>query len=164
MADKEFLLANKARELMAYTYRATKPLAGEAGERMGFSKSAYRLYGADMRQTAKEILRDVHGANNCDFAVEYDKRLARISSAMDGCSLLLEYIQLCLDAKLISTRRAGDWTAKTVEVKRMAAGWKRGDSVRAAKLREADAAKRAALYKTTLLEALRDYKTQDTGE
>jgi len=154
MAEKEFLLRNKARDLMAYTYRATKPLAAEDTNRLGFSKSAYRLYGADMRECARDIVRGVYGANNCDFEHEYDKRLANIDAALCSCGLLMEFIQLCVDARLVSVKHAGEWTSKATEVRRMAAAWKKADGARAKRLREADRAKEQAELAQALARAI----------
>lgn len=98
MADKEFLLGVRARELLKYTKQATKiasddvsqndvrqilkriaalqdirevqtvtsqvAAALERNRREGFTKSTFRLYGEDMRFIAKQILLDVHAANN----------------------------------------------------------------------------------------------------
>lgn len=160
MADKEFKLGNAARELMEYTYRATKPIAAEDADKLGFSKSSYRLYGADMRQTAKSIVREIYAANNCDFARDYGTRLANISAGLADCGLLLEFIQLCCNAHIISIKRAGEWTAKATDVRRMAAAWKKADGLRARDLREADAAKANEALAEAFCKALLKMKEQ----
>ena len=130
MADKEFLLGVRARELLKYTKQATKIVTDDVsqkdvraileriaaledirevqtvtsqvisaldkGQREGFTKSTYRFYGEDMRFIAKQILLDVHAANNTHFLTEYDQRLRKIDAILDGCSLLLEYITICI--------------------------------------------------------------------
>lgn len=98
MAEKEYLLGNRARELLRYTNQATRIVSDDVSQRdvraiikriaelddirevrsvcsvvthqldeksnEGFTKSKFRLYGEDMRQIAKNIVRDVHSANN----------------------------------------------------------------------------------------------------
>lgn len=73
-------------------------------EKEGFTKSTFNLYGRDIRETAKKILLDAHAANNVNFATEYDKRIEKIGEVVDGCSLLLEYLTLCTEDGIISTR------------------------------------------------------------
>ena len=169
MADKEFLLGNRARELLKYTNQATRIVSDDISrsgvreiitriselddirdvksvcsemthildtrDKEGFTKSTYRLYGEDMRMVAKGIIRDIHAANNKLFATEYEIRLRKIDDILDGCSLLLEYIQICLDEKIIGVKKAGVWTKKVSDVKYMASAWKKNDGGRAQKLR-----------------------------
>ena len=104
MAEKEYLLGNRARELLRYTNQATRIVSDDVSQRdvraiikriaelddirevrsvcsvvthqldeksnEGFTKSKFRLYGEDMRQIAKNIVRDVHSANNKHFQTE----------------------------------------------------------------------------------------------
>lgn len=125
MADKEFLLGNRARELLKYTKQATRVVSGDISkadvraiitrvaelddicdvkmvcqevvhvldtkDKEGFTKSTFRMYGEDMRETAKKILTDIHRANNTNFVVAYEDRIHKIEEVVDGCSLLLEY-------------------------------------------------------------------------
>ncbi len=169
MADKEYLLGNKARELLTYTNQATRIVTGDVRqsdvrkileqiaalgdirdvksvcgkiigqidrkERQGFSKSAYRCYGEDMRNIAKGIVRDIHAANGRMFATEHDERLRLIGKVLDGCSLMLEYIQICLDMEIIGLKKSEVWTKKVTDVKYMAASWKKNDGMRARKLK-----------------------------
>jgi hypothetical protein len=173
MAEKEFLLGNKARELLKYTVKATCVKAGDVSqsdvriiiqriamlndikdvksvcnqciqvldkEQHGFSKSSYRLYGEDMRQIAKRILREVLSANNALATAERSLRLKEINEIMDDCSLLLEYVQLCLDAHIISVGRAAEWTKRITDVKYMTGAWKKSETVRAKKATDAEQA------------------------
>ena len=192
MADKEFLLGVKARELLKYTKQATKVVSDDISpqdvrailhkiaaledirdarevcsqainaidrkKREGFSKSTFRLYGEDMRQIAKQILLDVHAANNTHFLTEYDSRLRKIDAILDGCSLLLEYITICLEDEIISKRKAGIWTGKVTDVKYMAASWRKNDGGRARKLREQDQAAKDRRQTALVKEAIRQYK------
>ena len=170
MADKEYLLGNKARELLKFTKQTTKIISDDVSikdvrtiikriaqlddirdvktvcfdivgrldkkKKDGFTKADYRLYGEDMREIARGIVRDVHSANNKHFQTEYEERLDKIDDVLDGCSLLMEYVQLCVDDKIISVKKGGEWTAKIQDVKRMSGSWKKNDSGRAAKIRE----------------------------
>lgn len=168
MAEKEFLLGNRARELLKYTKRATRIVSDDVSQkdvraiirriaelddirdvksvcsevvgvldkkdREGFTKSNFHLYGEDMRMIAKGIVRDIHAANNKHFATEYNERLRKIDDVLDGCSLLLEYIQICVEEKIIGVKKAAVWTKYVTDVKYMSAAWKKNDGGRARKI------------------------------
>lgn len=97
----------------------------DQNDREGFTKANYRLYGEDMREIAKSIMRNIHAANNVNRNTEYRSRIRKINDALDDCSLLLEYIQICVDEKIISVKESGIWTKKVTDVKYMAAAWKK---------------------------------------
>lgn len=192
MAEKEFLLGVKARELLKYTKQATKVVSDDISpqdvrailhkiaaledirdarevcsqainaidrkRKEGFTKTAFRFYGQDMREIAKQILLDVHAANNTHFLTEYDSRLHKIDAVLDGCSLLLEYITLCMDEKIISTAKGGVWTGKVMDVKRMAGKWRKNDGGRAKSLRDQAQAVRNRQQIGLVKEAIRQYK------
>lgn len=192
MADKEFLLGVKTRELLKYTKQATKVVSDDISpqdvrtilhriaaledirdarevcsqainaidrkQKEGFTKTAFRFYGQDMREIAKQILLDVHTANNTHFLTEYDSRLRKIDAVLDGCSLLLEYITLCMDEKIISTAKGGVWTGKVMDVKRMAGKWRKNDGGRAKSLRDQAQAVRNRQQIGLVKEAIRQYK------
>lgn len=105
-------------------------------EKEGFTKSTFNLYGRDIRETAKKILLDAHAANNVNFATEYDKRIEKIGEVVDGCSLLLEYLTLCTEDGIISTKKAGIWTKKITDVKYPAMKWLKSERGRAESLRQ----------------------------
>ncbi|MGN9096405.1 four helix bundle protein [Flintibacter porci] len=168
MAEKEFLLGNRARELLKYTKQATRIVSDDVSQRdvraiirriaelddirdvkkvcsevvgvldkkdrEGFTKSTFRLYGEDMRQIARGIMRDIHAANNKHFVTEYNERLRKIDDALDGCSLLLEYIRICVEEKIIGVKKAAVWTKHVTDVKYMSAAWKKNDGGRARKI------------------------------
>lgn len=170
MADKEYLLGNRARELLIYTNRATRVVTGDVAQkdvrlilqkvaaledirevkstcaqligaldkkdREGFTKSTFRDYGQDMRDIAKAIIRDIHAANGKMFATEYNERLRLIGLVLDNCSLMLEYIQICLDLGIISVKKSETWTKKVLDVKYMTASWKKNDGARARKIED----------------------------
>lgn len=192
MADKEFLLGVKARELLKYTKQATKVVSDDISpqdvrailhkvaaledirdarevcsqainavdrkQKEGFTKTAFRFYGQDMREIAKQILLDVHAANNTHFLTEYDSRLRKIDAILDGCSLLLEYITICLEDEIISKRKAGIWTGKVTDVKYMAASWRKNDGGRAKSLRDQAQTVRNRQQIGLVKEAIRQYK------
>lgn len=105
-------------------------------EKEGFTKSTFNLYGRDIREIAKKILLDAHAANNVNFATEYDKRIEKIGEVVDGCSLLLEYLTLCTEDGIISTKKAGIWTKKITDVKYPAMKWLKSERGRAENLRQ----------------------------
>jgi len=194
MAEKEYLLGNRARELLRYTNQATRVISGEVdakdvrailrkiaalgniqdvravcaeiahtltqADKEGFTKSKYRLYGEDMRMIAKGIVRDIHSANNKYFQTDYEERLQKIDDVLDGCTLLLEYIQICVEEHIISVKKSGVWTKKVTDVKYMAAAWRKNDAARARKL-EAEEQKRKDERETELVkEAIRQFKAK----
>ena len=168
MADKEFLLLTKARELLLYTRKATKPInsdvpsgdvqnvlhkiaalddLGKVREvcmetdaslrrrrKDGFSKHSYRDFGQEMRDMTRDILRGVRAANDVMFAEEPEKRLKLIDGVLSDTALLLDYIVICKEAGIISTKTAGIWSGKATDVKRMAAAWRKSSSQRAEKI------------------------------
>ena len=194
MADKEYLLGNRARELLKYTNQATKVVTDDVSqkdvrvilqkiaalddirevksicqttigqldrkEKDGFTKAMYRCYGEDMRLIAKGIVRDIHAANGKMFATEYNERLRLIGKVLDGCSLLLEYIQIVQDMGVISLKKSEIWTKKVLDVKYMTASWKKNDGARANKLRAEEAAKEDARQVEVVKTAIRQYNAE----
>lgn len=123
--------------------------------REGFTKSTYRLYGEGIRMTARQILLDAYAANNVNFQTDYDKRLEKIGAVIDGCALMLQYLQLCTEDGIISVKKSGIWTKKVTDVKYPAMKWLTSERGRAEKLRaeaerkrltEQAAALKAVLY------------------
>lgn len=195
MAEKEYLLGNRARELLRYTNQATRIVSDDVSQRdvraiikriaelddirevksvcsvvthqldeksnEGFTKSKFRLYGEDMRKIAKDIVRDVHSANNKHFQTEYDARLKKIDDVLDGCTLLLEYIQICVEEHIISVKKSGVWTKKVTDVKYMAASWRKNDGGRARKLREEAQAQADKRQVEVVKTAIRQFKEED---
>ena len=121
------------REVKSVCYQLIHTLDTKDGE--GFTRSMFKLYGEDMREIAKGTVRDVHAANDKHFVTEFDERLAKIDDILSGCSLLLEYIQICVDEHIISVKKGGIWTKKVTDVKYMSASWKKNDGGRARKIK-----------------------------
>lgn len=124
-------------------------------KREGFTKTQYRLYGEDMRQIAKTIVRDIQAANNVHFVVDYEVRLNRLNDLLDDCAMFIEYVQMCMDEGIISVKKGGVWTEKIMEVKKMAGSWKMKDESRVVALRE-EAAKKARQDQVALTAAVLD--------
>lgn len=194
MADKEYLLGNRARELLRFTNQATKVVTDDVSQKdvrailqkiaalddirevksvcqttigqldrkdkEGFTKAMYRCYGEDMRLIAKGIVRDIHAANGKMFATEYNERLRLIGKVLDGCSLLLEYIQIVQDMGVISLKKSEIWTKKVLDVKYMTASWKKNDGARANKLRSEEEAKQDARQVEVVKTAIRQYNAE----
>lgn len=194
MADKEYLLGNRARELLKYTNQVTKVVTDDVSQKdvrailqkiaalddirevksvcqttigqldrkdkEGFTKAMYRCYGEDMRLIAKGIVRDIHAANGKMFATEYNERLRLIGKVLDGCFLLLEYIQIVQDMGVISLKKSEIWTKKVLDVKYMTASWKKNDGARANKLRSEEEAKQDARQVEVVKTAIRQYNAE----
>lgn len=194
MADKEYLLGNRARELLKYTNQATKVVTDDVSQKDvrailqkiaalddirevksvcqtiigqldrkdkdGFTKAMYRCYGEDMRLIAKGIVREIHAANDKMFAMEYNERLRLIGKVLDGCSLLLEYIQIVQDMGVVSLKKSEIWTKKVLDVKYMTASWKKNDGARANKLRSEEEAKQDARQVEVVKKAIRQYNAE----
>ena len=192
VADKEFLLGNRARELLRFTNQATRIVSDDISikdtreiirrisqledirearsicsevihvldtkQKEGFTRSKFNLYGKDMREIAKAIMRGVHAANNTYFLTEYEDRLRKIDGILDDCTLLLEYIQVCVEENIISIRKAGVLTEKVGNVKHMAQSWRKNDGGRARKLREEAQAATDRRQTALVKEAIRQFK------
>lgn len=123
-------------------------------DREGFSKSTFRLYGEGIRMTARQILLDAYAANNVNFQTDYDKRLEKIGDVIDGCSLMLQYLQLCTEDGIISVKKSGIWTKKVTDVKYPAMKWLTSERERAESLRQAEEKKRLYMLVKALRAAL----------
>lgn len=123
----------------------------------GFSKKDYNDYGRDMRQMANNIVRYIHAANGRIFETEHDDRLELIGEGLDECSLLLEFVQICLDEGIINLKTSQEWTKRVTDVKYPAASWKKKDGVRAGKIKASTQARddrhQVELVKTAIREA-----------
>lgn len=171
MADKEYLLGNRGRELLRYTKQKTRVISDDISrkdvraiirriaqlddirevrsvcaeidkalakgkDREGFTKGNFDFYGRDMRTIAKGIVNDIKSANEKQFQTEYEERLKKIGDILEGCNLMLEYITLCVEDKIIIKAESGVWTKKVTDVMYMAKSWLKNDGGRARKLRE----------------------------
>lgn len=194
MADKEYVLGNKARELVKYTIQATRIVTGDVSQRdvrkilqkvaelddirdvkavcqqligsldrtdkKGFTKSSYRDYGEEMRKVARNIVRNIHAANGKMFVTEYEERLRLINEVLDDCSLMLEYILICVENGYVSVERSGIWTKKLRDVQYMTMSWRKNDGARAKKLRGEEAAQAGKRQVDVVKTAIRQVKEE----
>ena len=106
MPEKEYVLGNKTKDLLAYSFVVTKP-----------------------------IVKNFHAANDCSFQTEYDRRLDLIHAALNDCNLLLKLVEISQALGYISVKRMGHWTKLITDVKYMTLAWKKKDTERAKTLR-----------------------------
>lgn len=92
------------------------------------------------------------------FATEHEERLRLIGKILDGCSLMLEYIQICLEMDIISIERSGVWTKKVRDVQYMSMSWRKNDGARAKKLQAEERASVDKWLITLVKEAIRQIK------
>ena len=91
--------------------------------KMGFSKSAYRDFGQDMRALAKSINTNVRRANNVNFKENPEERFRIIREALNDIDDLKKDIILCLEANIISPSVAHEWTGKVKTLERAIHVW-----------------------------------------
>ena len=84
----------------------------------------------------------------------------KIDDVLDGCTLLLEYIQICVEEHIISVKKSGVWTKKVTDVKYMAASWRKNDGGRARKLREEAQAQADKRQVEVVKAAIRQYNAE----
>ena len=92
--------------------------------KMGFSKSAYRDFGQDLRNTAKSINKKIRKANNVNFKVEPEKRFLIMDEIMEDISDFKHMLHLCVDAKYISPNVAYEWTGKVIKLENAIKYWR----------------------------------------
>lgn len=127
MAEKEYLLGNKAKELLIHTTKLTM-------NTKLFPKSVRFTYAHELQRTATAILKNIHSANECLFQTEYEKRLELIKQVLDDCNLMLQLLEVCLELGFIDTNRTKHWSNLVLNIKYMSASWKKKDGERAKKL------------------------------
>ena len=91
--------------------------------KMGFSKSAYRDFGQDLRNTAKSINKKIRKANNVNFKLEPEKRFLIMDEILEDISDFKHMLHLCLDAKYISPNVAYEWTGKVIKLESAVKFW-----------------------------------------
>jgi len=124
MVQKEYLLGNKAKELLIYTTTATM-------NTNFFPKSVRFTYSRYLQDTAEAILKNIHAANECLFQTEYRRRLELIKRVLDDCNYMLQLLEVCLELKFIDTKKCKHWTNLVLNVKYMSASWRKKDGERA---------------------------------
>ncbi len=129
----DFPLANKAKDLLKYTFTVTKPVSETpTGEykKIGFPKSAIHTYVNTIRQAAISIVRNVQAANDCSGKTELEKRIDIISEIINDSSLILVLIDISHDLGYIDTHRLEYWGKLARDVKYISMSWKKKEGER----------------------------------
>lgn len=149
MAEKEYLLGNKAKDLLVYTTTVTS-------NTNLFPKRVRFTYSNDLVMTAKGILKNIHSANECIFATEYAHRLALLKEVIDDCNYMLKIIEICVELEYIDLRRCEHWSKLVLDIKYMTMSWRRKDSERAAALISAAEAQKLEREKALIREIMQE--------
>jgi four helix bundle protein len=131
MAEKEYLLGNKAKDLLVYTTTVT-------GNTNLFPKRVRFTFSNDLLATAQSILRNIHAANECFFATEYTRRLDLLKIVLDDCNYMLKIIEICMELGYIDLRRCEHWSKLVLDIKYMSMSWRKKDGERASHLIHAE--------------------------
>lgn len=91
--------------------------------KMGFSKSAYRDFGQDMRNLAKSINTKIRRANNVNFKENPQERFRIIREALNDIDDYKQDIALCLESGIISPTVSHEWTGKVKAVENAIYVW-----------------------------------------
>ena len=188
---KDYQLANKAKDLLIYSFRVTKPISDKSMEtkdvlstmlklksmkpeevqafcaaaadklrrsasKQGFPKSAVHSYIKLIRETATDIVVSVQMANDCKFETEYEKRLGYLNQLLKDCNLMLQLILVSLELGYINIKRSEYWTKLVTDVKYITLSWRRKDTARAEKLREAQKFEEYALFAHMIADAIKE--------
>jgi hypothetical protein len=188
---KDYQLANKAKDLLIYSFRVTKPISDKSMEtkdvlstmlklksmkpeevqafcaaaadklrrsasKQGFPKSAVHSYIKLIRETATDIVVSVQMANDCKFETEYEKRLGCLNQLLKDCNLMLQLILVSLELGYINIKRSEYWTKLVTDVKYITLSWRRKDTARAEKLREAQKSEEYALFAHMIADAIKE--------
>jgi hypothetical protein len=149
LAEKEYLLGNKAKEMLIYTTKITM-------NTNLFPKHARFTFVHELQNTSKKILRNIHAANECLFITEYRKRIELIKEVLDDCNYMLQMIEICLELEFIDLRRCKYWCELVLNVKYMCASWRKKDSERAVKLIEDEELKKLERQKQLVREIVEE--------
>lgn len=117
----------------------------------GFSKSAYKTYGCEMREAAKQIVVNVEAARDC----QGDNRIQAITQALGQCRLLSDYIEMCIAADLFGLNHAKPWIDKNEEVRRMLAAWLKTTQGQTIKAQACAAAENRNMIKQEVAKAIK---------
>lgn len=129
MPEKEYLLGNKAKDLLIHTTKITS-------NTNLFPKRVRFTYSDDLINTARHILKNIHSANECMFQTEHARRLSLLKDVLDDCNYLLKMIEICMELGFIDIRRCEYWCKLVLNVKYMVMAWRKKDSERAKLLQQ----------------------------
>jgi len=108
----------KAKELATYTVKTTS--------NCNHFPKKYRFSVVDkMQNHALEIYENLVEANRQKFENGNDARRELQTKAITKCDLLLYYIELALDLKIISNGRVEFWSGLVKDVKHMTLAWRK---------------------------------------
>lgn len=199
MAEKEYVLGNKTKDLLVYTFIATKPIGekavdieevikllrtivelppeeresfiegvldrlSKAKSKQGFPKSAVYTFAKTMRETSVSIMRNILAANDCNFQVEYERRIDLIHAALQDCNLLLKLVEISQSLGYISMKRMEHWTKLITDVKYMTLAWKKKDTQRAREIERQEREKEYRLQANIIGQAVYQAIIQAKGQ
>ena len=156
MAEKEYQLGNRAKELLIHTTTLTM-------NTNLFPKHTRFTYVHELQNTAKIILKNIHAANECMFITEYRRRIELIKLVLDDCNYMLQLIDICLELKFIDLRRCEHWSKLVLNVKYMCAAWRKKDSERALKLIEEEEQRKLDRQKIMIREVVEAVLKNNNG-
>lgn len=124
-SGKEFILANKARDLLTHTLRVTS------------NKDCYPNWAkyslvVRIQNTALDIVENVVLANELMHTDEIARRVEYQAKALSSCKLLMILVDVSLACNFINIKRAEYWTKIAAEVKTMLTAWRKKDTSRMA--------------------------------
>ena len=122
--EKEYLLGNRAKDLFIYTMQVSM-------NTNLFPKAVRFTFVQDLQNTAREIVKNIHAANECFFATEHRRRLELIKAVLDDCNYMLQLLEICVELSYIDLRRCKHWSDLVLNVKYMCAAWRKKDAERA---------------------------------
>lgn len=119
----EFILITKAKDLVEHTFLMTS-------ERR-FPKK-YRSIVVRLQDLSIDIFAHIQEANELDLSdpQEFRERRYEQKKALTKCKTVLFLIEISFENGLISKDQCEAWTNYVVEVKRMAASWRKKDRER----------------------------------
>ena len=147
MAEKEYLLGNRTKDLFIHTMKVTM-------NTNLFPKNVRFTFVHELQNTAKAILKNVHAANECIFQTEYARRLELIKAVLDDCNYLLQLLDMCVELEYIDLKRCKHWGELVLNVKYMCAAWRKTDSQRARAIMDAEERNRLEVQKALIREVV----------
>ena len=124
MAEREYLLGNRAKDLLIYTMQVTTNTSL-------FPKHVRFTFARELQDTATAILRNIHSANECFFVTKYRQRLDFIDQVLNDCAYMLTLLDACVELNYIDLRRCKHWSDLILNVKYMSTSWRKKDTERA---------------------------------
>jgi hypothetical protein len=124
IAEKEYLLGNKSKDLLIYTMKVTQ-------NTNLFPKSVRFTFAHELQNTAKDIMKNILAANECFFDTEHRRRLELVGAVLNDCNYMLTLLDVCVELEYIDLRRCEHWSGLVLNVKYMTMAWRKKDTERA---------------------------------